>query len=273
MTTEVDTKLPDFERPPLDEVVLGIQFAPLPLRLVDVGAFHACISDNYPHAVDVPPLGPSFETFGLVPFQPLPFPLMVGAQWRCWFLSENDEYLIQLQPDRLLTNWRVRPGGDSYPRFSEIRRRLGEAAELFLKFIRNRSLPDPQINQCEVTYFNKVAMPDGVEFGDLGMLLKGAGVLGCQSRERKFPEGQMSFARILNDEGGSPFARLRVDVGAGFEIGRGKIWVMNLTVRGRPFPDSSFMPAKFFDLAHIEIVKTFAEISTKEMQEKWGRFQ
>jgi uncharacterized protein (TIGR04255 family) len=263
--------LPQFDRPPLEEVAIGMQFAPLPLRLVDVGAFHASLAEEYPNSVDVPPLGAAFETFASGQFPATPFPLMINAPWRCWILSKANEYIIQLQPDRLLANWRARPEGVPYPRFAEIKRRFFQAASKLESFIRDESGLYSRINQCEVTYFNKIAIPEGTEFCNLETVLEGAGVLGGRSKAEIFTEGMVSFSRILKDESGSPFARLRVELGSGFDARSGKVWVLNLTVRGRPPAGMSPIPEDFFDRAHVEIVNAFADITNREMQEKWGR--
>lgn len=263
--------LPQFDRPPLEEVAIGVQFAPLPLRLVDVGTFHSSLAGEYPNAVDVPPLGPAFETFATGPSPAAPFPFMVNAPWRCWLLSPANEYIVQLQPDRLLTNWRARPEGAPYPRFAEIKRRFFQAAGKLEKIINEKSGLYSRINQCEVTYFNKITIPEGMEFCDLGIVLEGAGVLGGPNKAEIFTEGTVLFSRILKEGSGSPFARLRVELGLGFDAKGGKVWVLNLTVRGRPVAGTPPLPENFFDRAHVEIVNAFADITSRKMQEKWGR--
>jgi len=58
--------LPDFERPPVTEVVLSLQFASLPgLKNVHAGLLWQHFSTRYPNVEEYPPIAPVFETFGL----------------------------------------------------------------------------------------------------------------------------------------------------------------------------------------------------------------
>ena len=77
--------LPDFDSPPVIEVVLGVQFERITeLRTVHAGYLWDVFRNDFPHAQEHPPLNPTFETFGTKPsaggvkFElmsgPLPFP-------------------------------------------------------------------------------------------------------------------------------------------------------------------------------------------------------
>jgi hypothetical protein len=94
--------------PPIEEVVCGLCFPSIPeLDPIAVGRFSHDIRDEYrQHAVQPPVTDQAGFTFAL------------GAgPLRSWLISENDEWVIQLQHDRFYLNWRQR-GGD-YPRFSD----------------------------------------------------------------------------------------------------------------------------------------------------------
>ena len=56
--------LPDYERPPVIEVVYGFQFKPLPkFKSADVGLFWLGIRNDYPEYLEMPPITPSIEQF------------------------------------------------------------------------------------------------------------------------------------------------------------------------------------------------------------------
>ena len=77
-----DNNLADFKAPPLNEVVMGIQFQPVPgyqqIRALEVWQL---FREQFPVVQEQLPLNPQFETFGLPsPAQMLQFPLMFNAR-------------------------------------------------------------------------------------------------------------------------------------------------------------------------------------------------
>jgi uncharacterized protein (TIGR04255 family) len=146
--------LPDFNRPPLIEVALGLQFEPLPqLRQGHVGLFWTEIRDQYPKARDLQPLEPVHETFDeegpVFTFQISDVPEL----HRAWFVSEDETLLVQVQSDRLIHNWRqVR--GESYPRFEVLYETFAERLRQFEVVLGAAGVPRPVRQQVEVTYIN-----------------------------------------------------------------------------------------------------------------------
>jgi len=261
--------LPSYKRPPLDEVAAGIQFKPINFRLVDVGAFHRLIASEYPNAVDAPPMGPTFETFSPVPL-PFQMPFFQGPAWRSWFLSAEEDFVIQLQPDRLLTNWRTRPGVKPYPRYQEVRRRFVEAAEVLSGFLLSCNLPPVQPNQCELTYFNKIGVPENASFADLAVFLRG---IQSGKETSAFSDIQFKASRTLSGGRGAPVARLTVEGIPLLDEAGQKRWGLNITVRGRPITDTLEGSLELLDRAHVEIVRCFDEITTENMHRSWGKVQ
>lgn len=268
---ESDPTLPSYARPPLDEVAADLQFTPLPIKATDVGAFHSLIADEYPTSNDVPYLPPSFETEG-VP-QAFPFALNMSGSLlpRSWFISQDDEHVVQFQPDRLIINWRLRPNGGAYPRYPEVRRRLVAAHEALTIFVHRRGYPDIMPNQCDLTYYNKVPLPEGTTWGDVHKLLKGITINPIVPQQEQFSDCQLSFRRLIRDESAASFRRLQVECGPIQIAMDRKLWALNISVKGRPAVANMSAALSFFDTAHTEIVRCFAAITTENMQQEWGR--
>jgi uncharacterized protein (TIGR04255 family) len=265
------SELPSFNQPPLDEVAAGMQFLPLSLKTVDVGAYHALLAAEYPNTLDVPALPPTFETFGAVMVPPITVGVQGGLLPRCWFISANDEHVVQLQSDRLLVNWRMRPSGGAYPRFPEVRRRFVAATEALQHLCRERTSLTVVPNQCELTYFNKVPLPAGAEWGDFDRLLSGLKIAKGPEWARPFSDGRVALRSELRDEHDEPFARLQIDcTPAQIDLSQ-KVWTLNISVRGRPLRPEFEDVLNFLDRAHREIVTCFAAITTKDMHLLWGR--
>jgi uncharacterized protein (TIGR04255 family) len=72
---------------------------------------------------------------------------------RLWFVSSDGAFLIQVQADRLVVNWRSTAEDTVYPRFPEVRRRFASAWDDLCQVL---DVP-PTVTQTEVTYVNLVA--------------------------------------------------------------------------------------------------------------------
>jgi uncharacterized protein (TIGR04255 family) len=145
--------LPDYEHPPIDEVVLGIEFAPLAdFTQAHMGVMWNEIRADYPRTEDQPALiDPAvLQSF---PFQFSPFGQRPGVGFRTWFISQDDQYVLQIQNDRLLHNWRRRPGAE-YPRFELLFDVFYEHFERFQRVVQELGLGPVVPKQIEVTYIN-----------------------------------------------------------------------------------------------------------------------
>ncbi len=267
----IDSHLPSFERPPLDEVAAGVQFSPLPLKAAHVGRFHAAIAASYPSTMDVPPLPPAFETFGpMSPHEALQLQVFGGHLPRSWFISADDEHLVQLQCDRLIANWRLRSGKGVYPRFATIHRRFNEAVQLFIQFCNENGYGNLQPNQCDLTYFNKIPTGEGGWAG-IGSLIRGMAPSFGPEWDGHVEDVRLVIRKVLVSASSSPIGRLTIEIGPGREANGDKIWTMNLTARGRPLTPDFDGVNLFLEMAHIEIVTSFAAVTTEHMHKKWGR--
>jgi uncharacterized protein (TIGR04255 family) len=99
--------LPDFERPPLVEVVLSVQFSDLRgYRSVHPGLlWDRKFRDSFPEFAEHAPLSPVFETFGPTPTEGPGFTLeqLPGPPVpRLWFMNKDRSHLIQVQANRFL---------------------------------------------------------------------------------------------------------------------------------------------------------------------------
>ncbi len=114
---------PKLEAPPINEVVCGVFFTPQPaIDPLFIGGWSRDIEDDYPrHAIQPAVVdGP-----GLLMTR-------AGPPLRSWLIAKDDQWVIQVQPDRFYVNWRRR--GGVYPRFSGSGGVLERALEEFKRF-------------------------------------------------------------------------------------------------------------------------------------------
>jgi uncharacterized protein (TIGR04255 family) len=267
--------LPDYKRPPLVEVVLGVQFAQLQgYRTVHAGLlWEEKFRKVYPRFVEQPPLGSTFEVFGpqaraaqfeitSMPGPPVP---------RLWFMNSEETELVQMQADRFVRNWRGE--GEHYPRYEQLREQFLTELEEVDAFCKNWDIGSIQPNQCEITYVNRLRL-EGHDLRTVpGLALKIFERQGMQLGDESLglPEPEhcnMSLRYILKNTHGQPRGRLLITV---------QPWPrepelrLDLTVRGAPAKADFEAVAEFLNEGRRTIVQGFTSITREEMHKQWGR--
>ena len=269
--------LPDFERPPLVEVALSIQFDALSsLGVSQLGLLWAEYKERFPKTQEQPPLPAVTETFGRKPdrrvevsfemLEALPTP-------RLWFLSEAGDELIQVQKDRFIHNWRKLGEGQEYPRYTHIREVFVRQLSAFCDFLQREKIGELVPNQCEVTYVNHFASHEGWEsHGQVDNVLA---VWSSQLSDDFLPEPEdvrFALRYVIPDDEGNSAGRLHVSLQPAYRSTDSEaILVLELTARGRPLGDGVEGALRFLDLGHEWVVRGFTSVTTRAIHQIWGR--
>lgn len=263
--------LPDYEKPPVIEVVHGVQFE-LPVRLTvpAYGVFWQLIRQEYPSSVEQPPLLPVFEPVGEEEAQKVGPPDFDGLPIpRLFFVDQTKNWVIQLQKDRFLLNWRKVGEDDVYPRFPAVSERFFAAWRTFLGFCQNEDLGNPRVTQLELTYINHI--PSGEAWtgiADVGRLLPD---LVWQPQHLFLPVPKtlgwkLSFV-LPNRQG-------RLNTSVHYAVRRSDkraMLLFELTARGVPREDDPELK-KWFACAREWIVRGFSDLTSEQVQyELWRR--
>jgi len=268
--------LPKFRRPPLIEVVHGVQFKPLPMTIAHPGLFYTLVCDRYPLTQSVPPLPPVQETFDAATPALLQFGFAFQSELpRAWFWSQDDAMLIQLQQDRLLLNWRRGAAGAEYPHFEAVSAEFQRVYDVFETFIADQKLGTIEPNQCEMSYVNHL------DQAALGSNRPAPATLLRLWKDSLGPEWEVPLedlaftARyVLRGDEGRPVGRLTATVATLFLPGsREHLLQLDLTARG--FPGSAGLPGvlAFHQMAHEQLVRCFAAMTEPAAHKKWERWQ
>jgi uncharacterized protein (TIGR04255 family) len=281
--------LPVFAKPPVNEVAIGVQFNALPLSFVHLGRFFEVARSAYPTHQTAAPLPPNVERFdaiGPLAHQEFGFQFSVGNSFpfmsggdigipRVWFLSKDETRVLQLQPDRLLVNWRARPHAPDYPRYGTVEGMFRDAYIKLRNFAVAEGLGELFVNQCEVSYFNRIDPPaeGGLSHPDRVFRLwsdlwSADGGLPGQPEVAAF-----TARRRLVTGDGEPLGRLHIRAGSALTPETERVFMLELTVRGNPTGPGLDGAQSFHNLSHEAIVRTFAAITTEEMHVKWGKTQ
>jgi uncharacterized protein (TIGR04255 family) len=264
-----------FETPPVIEVVLSIQFED---DLLDDRAtladFWPRITERFPNVaphLSLPKMGEDFDW----PPPPPRIEVRSGPErepTRYWFVSQDENELVQVQPDRLTLNWRkVRPE-DSYPRYANLRPLYLEVvAHLAAVAEAQGRVVSPE--WCEVTYINQIpTLGSGQRRPALHNVLGFLGHMTPHEGRAESEDAQLAQRFLLSDaEDRQPRGRLYFQAAPGY---RGDddsaIYAITLTARGRPAGEGLEGAFRFFDMAREMIVTTFRDATTSEMHELWG---
>ncbi len=161
---------PDWKRPPVIEVVLGVQFDALPaLTNGHLGWFWGDMHADFPNSDDVPPIPPVVEAFGdEVPFG---FPALgfrpATGDSRLRMTTDDGTRMIQVQNGWLVVNW-TKKGDAEYPGFTGVKTLYDEAMRRFAAFLEERKLGVIRPNLWEVTYIDH--LPAGTVWNTLADL-------------------------------------------------------------------------------------------------------
>ena len=262
--------LPDFDKPPLAEVALSLQFAPLAgLTTAHIGLLWRKYRSRLPLIEEHPPLDPVLESFD--PPKPPHVDIVFGNKPpvpRVWFLSEAKTELVQIQQDRFIHNWRKAGEDAAYPRYEKIRDQFQEEVRAFSDFLDEEQLGELSISQCEITYVNHVAFEgDEVGFGNVENLIANWRPLRDSAFLPTPEELLLSWRYRMSEDTG----RLHVMVRPAWDANKRRFWTLNLMARGGPKRDGIEGAFAFFDMGREWIVRGFADLTTESMHRNWER--
>jgi len=273
MPDKTTNPLPDYERPPVIEVVYGIQFSPLPeLRTPLIGLFWQSIKADYPKFKEMPPLAPLIERFDqeTPTEQPMLEFLQEAPLPRMFFLDNHENWVMQVQNDRFLHNWKRVSDEDVYPRFDVVSDRFFQAWGKFCDFCRSESISNPKLNQLELTYINHIPVRESRPIGEEVTAIFPDIVWRKDHEFLPVPETlswKTSF--LLPKKQG----RLHVSLRHARRIkDNTTTLLLELTARGIPEVSEQPQVKEWFALSREWIVRGFSDLTNSDVQKKsWIR--
>jgi uncharacterized protein (TIGR04255 family) len=271
--------LPDYRRPPIDEVAIGLQFDPAVLGFTGahVGLYWQTVRADYPRSESHPRLESPVEVLDSPQLAPqvIQIQLQGNPQGRTWLLSEDGAYVLQIQNNRLVRNWRRRDA--PYPHFDDLSTEFLACYDGFLELLSAENLALPQIQQVELTYINWITDMEMAEF-----LRPGNAAQVSATGVDPSPEDQTWAARyLIRGTESKPVARLHVQCTPAFRADPGT--ESGLPVRGTQLALIFRAPtvgrvdneqlATLLGTGRASIVRTFTELTTPVAHQKWDRIQ
>lgn len=264
--------LPDYNKPPVVEVAMGVQFAPLKgLSVAHIGLYWNTIRATFARCQEQPPFPHIIEELGM-PQMPSPPKLRLSGKPdmpRVWFLNDSGNKLVQVQRDRFVHNWRKMSPAEAYPRYPNVKSDFEKYWMGFCNFLQTETLPRPEVDQLELVYVNHARQGEGWEsLADTEKLFT---IFKWRTRTGFLPSPEnvrWSMKYLLPHNAG----RLHVDaMPVRIQDDKSLVMSLSLAVRGKPAEPTDAGITAWFDVAREWIVKGFADLADTETDTLWEK--
>jgi len=255
-----ERKIPSYKEPPVTEVAVGVTLPVLPLQTRHIGEFWTEIRKDYPITEDVAPIPSGVFS------RPIEVTLLQMPPLRRVFMkTENQEYILQIQEGRFLTNWRKHPAEAPYPRYTAVLARFLKSWESYAEFLKRNELTISEPTGYELTYVNELEAPSDA---DINALVKSLDWKGLQPTEILTQPPQManiSWSFLLPESKGT----MNVSVNRSERPQGPAAALLVLSCVG---PSSAgYSLREWFDTAREWIVRGFTDLTTDEAHRIWKR--
>jgi uncharacterized protein (TIGR04255 family) len=262
---------PEFEKPPVIEVVLGVQFSPLAaLSAGHMGLLWNKFRKEFPQTQDQPPLPRASERFDKP--EPPSFRIEPASMTpRCWFLNQDGTELLQVQQDRFHHNWRKVGPLTGYPRYHKLRGQFAENLRVFEKFMKDERLGEFKPDQCELSYIDHIESGEvWKDFGQTEKVFPGWTNPKSPSFDLVPENITVDVKYLLPGKDGKPAGRLHVKLTPGYRFSdRAPILIMDTTARGTPIGGGVDGTLAFLDNAHDWTIRAFTTLTSDEIRKSW----
>jgi len=196
-------------------------------------------------------------------------PVGIPAPVRTWLIADTDDFLIQVQDTRFIQNWRRREA--EYEHFEKIHQLFWNNFRKFREYLDSAGLPQPQIQQVEVSYINWIPDTSLIDF--LRPASESKITLSGSEQE---PEDQSWSARYLIQNQAEMVQRLYAQSGPAVRAQPPHAKGAQFALVFRGARETGIEDSEAEDViyaARIIIVEAFTELTTDSAQAAWERFK
>ena len=253
-----------FQNPPINELVIALYHLPLSeLRTQHIGVYWDQIKDKYPICEQQHPFITETDASVLQPVAGEVFPLP-----RFWFRSNAHSFLIQVQRNAFMLNWRRPSQSPEYPHYEAVQEEFWNQIGIYKEFIQKSvEAKLDVVNRCELTYINLIArnsfFSSNAEIDKVLPSLEG--FCNFANDARQLAGLSATAVYRLN-------ANLLIELTA--KLGRRKdepkeeITILEIKAHGTPLRLSLEAAHDWYETAHEAIYETFITYTNKRVQEE-----
>ena len=269
------TTPPEFERPPVVEVAISVQFDSPKLDGPQVMLRWSEVRSRFPKYQVAPPLPRSIERFdgpqapeleiqfGSAPVTP-----------QLLMMTDSGDEALQLQENRIGYTWRKLNREDVYPSYSEIREKFQDELKDFGVYLSENGLGEFSPIQCELSYVDAILPEEGIwsSHSELGKVIPS---MAPRLNDEFLPPSEgihYSTTYIIQDDERNPLGRLKVVVEPRYLAPQQvPIYLMTTTARGALKGKDTAAIFEALDVWHNWILKAFVDLTSPEIHRAWGR--
>jgi uncharacterized protein (TIGR04255 family) len=260
MSKEASKNFPDYNNPPVNEVVCGISFTKIKqFKSHHVGLFWQNIKDEFPLVEHAIRLDLNQMQLDLKEYLP-----------RVWFVRDEQNRLIQLQDNIFYFNWRRMQEDEEYPRYETIIEDFKKYLSVFQKFLEEENLGSVNPERCELTYINHIPKGEGWESAiDVNNILRDF----CWNPEARFLPppvnvGAQAVFQLPDNKG-----RLELNLHQAIrKSDKRPMFVLQNKATGLGEDKNMSAVWEWFNVAHEWIVYGFTDLTTESIQKDvWQR--
>jgi uncharacterized protein (TIGR04255 family) len=250
-----------YAKPPVIETALGIEFAPIKgWNLIHYGGLWEHFKQRYPQ-VEV---HPSPQEFIAQPELELKNPPV-----RCFFISAENDQLVQVRSGGFTRNWRAGQVDREYPRFKKIRPSFVEDLNSFMGYLDKNNMERPEIWKCEVTYVNHFLR--GREWQSPTDLFRIVPSIAAPPRTEVLDRLlHTRFAALYALPG--DLGQIQLQLQPGVKSDGQEISQLTITAFGKPKGSSIDQILDWIDIGHFAVVQGFSDFTSPDIQTSiWER--
>lgn len=243
----------EYKNAPIAEVVIGMQFDGKVFDNPYIYNFYQDYKGQFPIIKENPALPSVIERIeGGAENK-----ILQGFESRKFFINGNNSKLIQLQPDRLLFNWKRTTEQLEYPHFHAV---LEEFMNIYTRLDADCDL-DTKITQVEITYLDHIVL-DNFQKTDFNP----NGILDIIAFNEETNINHLKFEIGIPKEELS--GNIKVNITSALRNqDKGKVLVMENTCRGAL---GKLKKEEWFKKAHNELIDLFDSITSDNAKKVWG---
>jgi len=247
-----------YKNPPINELVMGLYFKEsiANFRSEHVGIYWSKIRNEFPKSKQNMMIG------GIG----IPNPDEIFPMPRFWFMTEDEVYLIQLQKNAFIFNWRRQ--NEEYPRYGLIKRKFNDHFSNFEKFCDEQfGLSRIEIERWELTYINVMSNEEYFSsFSDTRHVIPSFEPLSFRADGLDLKNFNLSYEYSC-DEAMTLGVRLQTRFHT--ETGRDALYFELKSSGALSHLTKSEAADSWFDRAHDVIGDAFAKLTNQDVQRRY----
>jgi uncharacterized protein (TIGR04255 family) len=261
------------ERPPLIELVVGVQFDRLPvLTAAHLGVFWRELGADWPDVNEAPVIEPQFERFAeesALPFFPgLRLKLSSQPEVRLQIRNSTQVRMVQVQNGRLHYNW-LRREGENYPSYPQVKQEFDKVLGRFREFVVREVGGEFQPNQWELTYVDHI--PKGTIWTSPEQwprIFRNWCVVPFEHADMQMEALEAEWHYEIKPSAGR--LHLKLSTGRTAKPVEEDVLIVNTTARGPVKPgDEDYTLDKGLDRGHKAVVAAFERLTSDTAQDYW----